>query len=86
MYRLQAKSCDYSTNTHALHNNSENDNNSENENCYNALTPWTCPSMSKRSWVNLDYHKSHVVWQSVKKSQAELQMTGQAVTKNALLK
>ena len=28
IYRLLAKSCDYSTNTHALHNNSEN------ENCY----------------------------------------------------
>ena len=28
-----------------------------------------------------DYYKSHVVWQSVNKIQATLQMTGQAVTK-----
>ena len=28
-----------------------------------------------------DYYKSHVVWQSVNKIQATLQMTGQAITK-----
>ena len=33
-----------------------------------------------------DYYKSRVVWQSVDKIQAGLQMTGQAVAKNGLLK
>ena len=37
-----------------------------------------------RCWYN--YYKSHVVLQSVNKIQATLQMMGQAVTKNGLLK
>ena len=33
-----------------------------------------------------DYYKSHVVWQSVNKIQATLQMAGQAVTKKWFVK
>ena len=39
-----------------------------------------------KSPVDMTIHKNHVVWQLVNEIQATLQITGQAVTKNGLLK